>query len=147
MLRLVDEHRTQRVCNGTDVAAQQLGNSKADVGDVGQQQQCNEHTQVERQGRLDHFLHGALCNGRADEQNGANGRSEQTDAAVQNHDDTELDGIDALGQQRPGILVKAVGVGIFEDAGRLNGKGAVDVDREIAVAGDQTLFFDLTDKV
>ena len=56
----------------------------------------------------------------------------------------ELDGIDALGQQRPGILVKAVGVGIFEDAGRLNGKGAVDVDREIAVAGDQTLFFDLT---
>lgn len=52
----------------------------------------------------------------------------------------ELDGVDALGQQRPGILVKAVGVGIFEDAGRLNGKGAVDVDREIAVAGDQPLF-------
>ena len=59
----------------------------------------------------------------------------------------ELDGVDALGQQRPGILVKAVGVGIFEDAGRLNGKGAVDVDREIAVAGDQPLFFDLPDKV
>ena len=59
----------------------------------------------------------------------------------------ELDGVDALGQQRPGILVKAVGVGIFEDAGRLNGKGAVDVDREIAMAGDQTLFFDLPDKI
>ena len=59
----------------------------------------------------------------------------------------ELDGVDALSQQRPGILVKAVGIGIFEDAGRLNGKGAVDVDREIAVAGDQALFFDLTDKV
>ncbi len=52
MLRLVDEHRAQRVCDGADVAAQQLGDSKADVGDVGQQQQCNEHAQVERQGRL-----------------------------------------------------------------------------------------------
>ena len=50
MLRLVDEHRTQRVCNGAYIAAQQLGDSKADVGDVGQQQQCNEHAQVERQG-------------------------------------------------------------------------------------------------
>ena len=97
MLRLVDEHRAQRVCNGTYIAAQQLGDSKADVGDVGQQQQCNEHAQVERQGCLDYLLHGTLCNGRTDEQNGANGRSQQTDAAVQNHDDTELDGIDADG--------------------------------------------------
>ena len=63
----------QRVCDGAYIAAQQLGDSKANVGDVGQQQQCNEHAQVERQGCLDHLLHGALCNGRADEQNGANG--------------------------------------------------------------------------
>ena len=56
MLRLVDEHRAQRVCNGTYIAAQQLGDSKADVGDVGQQQQCNEHAQVERQGGLDHLF-------------------------------------------------------------------------------------------
>ena len=33
---LVDEHRAQRVCDGADVTAQQLGDGKADVGDVGQ---------------------------------------------------------------------------------------------------------------
>ena len=49
----VDEHRTQRVGDGADVAAQQLGDRQADVGHEGQQQQCNEHAQVERQGRLD----------------------------------------------------------------------------------------------
>ena len=38
-----------------------------------------------------------------------------------------------LGQQSAGIRVKAVGVGIFEDAGRLDGKRAVNVHREVAV--------------
>ena len=47
---LVDEHRTQRVGVGADVSAQQLGDRQADVRHKGQQQQCNEHAQVERQG-------------------------------------------------------------------------------------------------
>ena len=93
----VDEHRTQRVGDGADVAAQQLGDRQADVRHKGQQQQCNEHAQIERQGCLDDFLHGALCHGRADEQNRADRGSQQTDAAVQDHDDTELDGVDADG--------------------------------------------------
>ena len=58
-----------------------------------------------------------------------------------------LDGVDALGQQGAGRLVKTVGVGIPEDAGRLDGKRAVDVHREIAVALDQTFFLDLPDKI
>ena len=73
----VDEHRTQRVGDGADVAAQQLGDRQADVGHEGQQQQCNEHAQVERQGRLDDLFHRALCNGRADEQHSADRRSQQ----------------------------------------------------------------------
>ena len=37
-------------------------------------------------------------------------------------------------------VVKAVRVGILEDAGRLDGKGTVDVHREVAVARDKPLF-------
>ena len=98
MTCLVDEHRAQRVCDGADVAAEQLGDGKADVGDEGQQQQGDEHAQVERQGGLDDLLHRALCHGRADEQDRADRGSQQTDATVQDHDDTELDGIDADGR-------------------------------------------------
>ena len=79
----VDEHRAQRVGDGADVAAQQLGDCQADIGHESQQQQCNEHAQVERQGRLDDLFHRALCNGRADEQHSADRRSQQADAAVQ----------------------------------------------------------------
>ena len=44
------------------------------------------------------FLHQMIQNCvRADEQNGANGRSQQADATVQHHDDTKLDGVDADG--------------------------------------------------
>ena len=93
----VDEHRAKGIGDGADVAAQQLGDGQADVGDKGQQHQGDEHAQVERQGRLDHLFHRALCNGRADEQDRADRRSQQADAAVQHHDDTELDGVDANG--------------------------------------------------
>ena len=67
----VDEHRTQRVCDGADVTAEQLGDGKADIGDERQQQQGDEHAQVERQGGLDDLLHRALRHGRADEQDRA----------------------------------------------------------------------------
>ena len=83
----VDEHRTKGIGDGADVAAQQLGDGQADVGDKGQQQQGDEHAQVERQGRLDDLFHGTLCNGRADEQYRADRRSQQADSAVQHHDD------------------------------------------------------------
>ena len=49
----VDEHRTQRVGDGADVAAQQLGDRKADVRHEGQQQQSDEHAQIERESSLD----------------------------------------------------------------------------------------------
>ena len=59
----------------------------------------------------------------------------------------ELDGIDALRQKGAGLLIEAVGVGILENAGRLDGKGAVDVDGEIPVAGDETFFLDFPDEI
>ena len=60
----VDEHRAKRIGDGADVAAQQLGDRKADVGHIGQEQQGDEHAQIERQGSLDDLLHGALCHSR-----------------------------------------------------------------------------------
>ena len=93
----MNEHRAKRVGDGADVAAQQLRDSEADVRHIGQQQQSDEHAQIERESSLDDLLHGALRNGRADEQNRADRGSQQADTAVQDHDDTELDGVDADG--------------------------------------------------
>ena len=93
----MNEHRAKRVGDGADVAAQQLRDSEADVRHEGQQQQSDEHAQIERESSFDDLLHGALRNGRADEQNRADRGSQQANAAVQDHDDTELDGVDADG--------------------------------------------------
>ena len=67
----MNEHRAKRVGDGADVAAQQLRDRKADVRHIGQEQQSDEHAQIERESSLDDLLHGALRNGRADEQNRA----------------------------------------------------------------------------
>ena len=58
-----------------------------------------------------------------------------------------VDGVDALFQQSAGLLVKAVGVCIPEDAGGLGGQRAVNVDRKIAVSLDKAFFLDLTQKI
>ena len=59
----------------------------------------------------------------------------------------EGDRINAFFQQSAGVRIKAVRVGIFKDAGRLDGKRAVNVHREVAVPLHKALFLDLTDKV
>ena len=59
----------------------------------------------------------------------------------------ESDGVDALLQQRKGLLVKAVRVGIFKNARCFDGQRAVNVHREVAVPLDKAFFFDLADEV
>ena len=59
----------------------------------------------------------------------------------------EGDGVDPRVQQGPGVGVKTVLAGIPEDAGGLDGQGAVDVHREIAVAGHQVFLLDLPHEV
>lgn len=74
---------------------EQLGNEQADIGNECDEQQSDDHAQIERQRRLDDLFHGALGHGRTDEQNCTYRRGQQTDAAVEHHHDTELDGIEA----------------------------------------------------
>ena len=59
----------------------------------------------------------------------------------------ELDRIDVGVQQRPGLGIVTLFIRVLENAGGLNGQRAVDVDREVAVAGDKTFFLDLPDEV
>ena len=47
----------------------------------------------------------------------------------------------------PHLFVQIRGVTLQENACRLNGEGAVHIDREIAVPGDKTPCFDLADKI
>ena len=59
----------------------------------------------------------------------------------------ERDGVGAGVQQGLGLGVKAGLVGVPENAGGLDGQGAVDVHREIAVAGHQVFLLDLADEI
>src|SRR5699024_2230741 len=73
----------------------ELGDEQADVGDEGDEQQGCHHAQIEGHGRLDDGAHGPLGHGCADEQDRADRRRQQADAAVQHDDDAKLDGVDA----------------------------------------------------
>ena len=59
----------------------------------------------------------------------------------------EHDGVDAGAYQRLHLLVDVLRVALEEDARRLDGEGAVHVDGEVAVPGDEAALLYLADKV
>src|SRR5262245_45501283 len=76
-------------------AKQQVGQPQSEGGDVGHQAQHDQHRHVEDQDAARDGLHADTTDGAPNNHRRSDGRRQQADPEVENHDDAEVHGIDA----------------------------------------------------
>src|SRR3989304_1146628 len=79
------------------VAEQHAWQPEREGGDIGHQHQHDQHRDIEGQDAARYGFHGDLADGAADHQRRPDGRRQQPDAEIQDHDDAEMHRIDAEG--------------------------------------------------